>query len=244
MNIKSIMAIGAVALSATVFGEVSSANIVGYTQSAMEGGKYYMCATHFDATTDNGQGYAIKDLISGEVPYGTQIQVMQADTTYKIYYFIEEAYDEVKDEFAPGWADVEDYVAVDMLAPGAAFWFKAPSACNISIAGQILSDASKAVTVPAGQFSMVANPYPVAVNMNDLSWAGLTYGDQFQIMQPDSTYKIYYYIEEAYDEAKDEFLPGWADVEDYLVTTKVLPVGQGAWIKPAAPVTINWASPL
>ena len=29
MNIKSIMAIGAVALSATVFGEISSANIVG-----------------------------------------------------------------------------------------------------------------------------------------------------------------------------------------------------------------------
>ena len=218
--------------------------MVGFTQSAIEGGKYYMCATHFDTTGGEGVGYAIKDLITGEVPYGTQIQVMQADTTYKIYYYIEEAYDEVKDDFAPGWADAEDFVAVDTLAPGAAFWFKAPSACNISIAGQILADASKTVTVPAAQFSMVANPYPTAVNMNTLSWTGLTYGDQFQVMQADSTYKIYYYIEEAYDEVKDDFVPGWADAEDFLVVTEVLPVGQGAWIKPAAQVSINWGSPL
>jgi hypothetical protein len=203
-----------------------------------------MCATHFDTTAGNGTGYAIKDLISGEVPYGTQIQVMQADTTYKIYYYIEEAYDEGTDSFAPGWADSDDYVAVDKLAPGAAFWFKAPSTCNINIAGQILSDASKTVTVAAGQFSMVANPYPTAANMNNLSWTGLTFGDQFQIMQVDSTYKIYYYLEEAYDEVADDFVVGWADSDDYLVVTEVLPVGQGAWIKPAAQVTIDWGSPL
>ena len=225
-------------------GSVTSQNVVGYTATSIIADKYYMCATHFDSTSRSGVGYAIKDLVTGEVPYGTQIQVIQPDTTYKIYKYVEEAYDEVADDFAPGWADSDDFLAVDKLAPGAAFWFKAPSACEISFAGQVLADASKSITVAANQFSMIANPYPSAVNMNKLTWSGLTYGDQVQIMQADSTYKIYKYIEEAYDEAADEFVPGWADSDDFLVVSDVLPVGQGAWIKPSSPVTINWVSPL
>jgi hypothetical protein len=117
---------------------LESANVVGFTQSAIEGGKYYMCATHFDTTGGEGVGYAIKDLITGEVPYGTQIQVMQADTTYKIYYYIEEAYDENTDDFIPGWGDGGDnFVTTGVIPAGKGAWIKPTAAITATFASPL-----------------------------------------------------------------------------------------------------------
>ena len=57
-------------------------------------------------------------------------------------------------------------------------------------------------------------------------------------------FDIYKYLEEAYDAGTDDFIPGWGDGGDNMVTTGIIPVGQGAWIKPAADVTVTFASPL
>ncbi|MBP5320921.1 MAG: hypothetical protein J6334_08020 [Kiritimatiellae bacterium] len=163
---------------------------------------------------------------------------------YATYKYIEEAYDETIDDFIPGWADGLENLATSSLVPGATFWFKVSTPCTATIAGQILADASKTVTVNAGISSMIGNAYPVPVNPNDLEWANLSYGDTLQVRLDAGGYDTYKYIEEAYDESIDDFVPGWADGLENLVATVVLNPGRGAWIKPAKAVSVTWESPL
>lgn len=203
-----------------------------------------MIAAQFDEVNGNGAGIAIKDLVTGNIPYGAEMQVRLAAGDYDIYHYIEEAYDETIDDFIPGWADGGDNLATKKLAPGAAFWFKTASDCNVNIAGKILEDASKTVKVNAGIFSMIGNAYPADVNPNAITWEGLTYGDEMQVRLDAGDYDIYHYIEEAYDETIDDFVPGWADGGDNLVTTGVLKSGRGAWIKPTAAVSVTWENPV
>lgn len=188
----------------------------------------------------------ICDLIKGEIPYGSQIQILKADGSgYDYYNYLLECYDPEKDDFVPGWGDGGEELATSTLAPGTAFWFKAAGNCSATIAGQILTDASKTIDINGGQFSMIANPYPATVNPNDLTWTGLSYGDQMQVLKDDGEGYLYYtYLAEAYDAEKDDFVPGWGDGGEEIVTTGVIPVGQGAWIKPTNKLTLKWESPL
>ena len=241
---KRLMFAAVAALGLSAFADVESANVVGYTGASINGGVFYMIANAFDATTGNGAGIAIKDLVTGEIPYGAEMQVRLPSGGYDIYKYIAEAYDEELDDFVPGWADGGDNLATAMIAPGAAFWFKTDSACNVTIAGQVLSDASKTVGVNAGIFSMIGNAYPADVNPNKVTWTGLSYGDEMQVRLDAGGYDIYKYIAEAYDEELDDFVPGWADTLDNLVTSQVLKSSRGAWIKPAAAVSVTWESPI
>ncbi len=220
--------------------------IVGYNQTSITGGRFYLCSTQFDNVGGNGAGMRICDLIEGEIPYGSQIQILNADgATYSFYNYLAEVYDAEKDDFVPGWGDGGEELATSTLAPGTAFWFKAAGNCNATIAGQILADASKTIDINGGQFSMIANPYPASVNPNTLTWTGLSYGDQIQVLNADgASYSFYKYLAEAYDAEKDDFVPGWGDGGEEIVTTGIIPVGQGAWIKPAKALTLKWESPL
>ena len=217
---------------------------VGYQGSEIKGGIFYMIAAPFDSVSGNGLGTPIKNLVTGEVPYGAEMQVRLPGGDYDIYHYIAEAYDESIDDFVPGWADGGDNLAVTKIAPGGAFWFKTDDDCNVTISGQVLADASKTVTVNSGIFSMIGNPYPADVNPNTIEWIGLTYGDEMQVRLDSGDYDIYHYIAEAYDESIDDFVPGWADGGDNLVVDNVLKAGRGAWIKPASAVSITWESPL
>ena len=207
-----------------------------------------MCATHFDAvSTTAGEGIDIQKLVCGDIAYGTEMQIRKyGQDGYDTYTYIEEAYDEEKDDFFPGWADYQDYMAKRNIAPGTPFWFKATANCDISIAGQILTDSDKTYAVIPDHFEMIANPFPVAVNPNeDIEMTGLSYGDQLQVRKTDGTgYDTLTYIEEAYDEEKDDFFPGWADYQDYLVKTPIFGVNQGAWAKTAKNVTVKFVNPI
>lgn len=206
-----------------------------------------MCAVQFDNVSGSGEGIRLCDLIKGDVPFGTQIQILDANgSTYSIYNYIEECYDAEQDDFVPGWGDGGEELATVKLPAGSAFWFKAPSDCAVTIAGQVLADASKEIALVGSQYSMIANPYPTAVNPNvDIEWNGLTYGDQIQVLDANgSTYSIYNYLEEAYDAELDDFVPAWGDGGEEKVVTGVIPAGQGAWIKPLANISLSFTSPL
>ena len=206
-----------------------------------------MCAVTFDNVAGaTGDGIDIQKLFSGDIPYGTEMQIRKYGVDgYDVYTYIEEAYDEEKDDFYPGWANIEDYLVIRKVAPGTPFWFKVPSDCSFSIAGQIFGDASKSYTIIADHYEMIANPYPVSLNPNNMSWTGLNYGDELQIRKPDGTgYNVLTYIEEAYDEEKDDFFPGWADIEDYLIKTEIFGSNLGGWAKSKAQISVEFVSPL
>ena len=225
-------------------GSVSSQNVVGYQGMSITADLYYMITAQVDATTGDGTGMAVKDLVKGNIPYGSEMQVRLPAGGYQIYKYKEEAYDESTDEFLPGWADNVDNLATAKVAPGAAFWFKSSTACEVTIAGSVLAEASKTVNVNASIFSMIGNAYPADVNPNDVTWTGLSFNDELQVRLDAGGYNIYKYKEEAYDESTDEFMPGWADNLDNLVTDTVLKSGRGAWIKPASAVSVTWESPI
>ena len=229
---------------ATVGFGLESANVVGFNGTTLAAETYYMVAAQFDAVAGEGAGIAIKDLVKGNLPYGTEMQILRAGGGYDIYKYIEEAYDEMTDDFIPGWGDGGDNLATRLLAPGTVFWLKAPSVAEVTISGAILDDASKTFSFVAGEYSMLGNAYPTPVNPNSLTWTGLAYGDELQVLKVGGGYDIYKYIEEAYDENTDDFIPGWGDGGDNFVTTGVIPAGQGAWIKPTAAITATFASPL
>ena len=92
-----------------------------------------MIAAPFDSVSGNGLGTPIKNLVTGEVPYGAEMQVRLPGGDYDIYHYIAEAYDESIDDFVPGWADGGDNLVVDnVLKAGRGAWIKPASAVSIT----------------------------------------------------------------------------------------------------------------
>ena len=215
--------------------------------------KFYIFATQFDETSKGtGDGIRICDLVTGDIPYGTQIQVMDMSvfsSAYDIYKFLAEVYDPSIDDFVTDkWGDVGEELATRKLAPGTAFWIQPKDTFTASIAGQVLTEASKQVSFTANKFTLFANPFPVAANPNAFTWTGLAYGDQIQVLDNSvisSAYDIYKFLAEVYDPEIDDFVTDkWGDVGEEIVSTGIIPVGQGAWIKTANAVTLDWTSPI
>ena len=224
---------------------VESANVVGYQQYSLNAGQFYMIGVQFGVVGTEA-GIPMKDLVKGTIPYGTQIQILNAaGTGYALYNYMQEGYDAVIDDFAEGWADNGENICYTPIPAGTCFWLKAPSAASVQIAGQVLA-TDKTLTATGGQFNMVANPYPVALNPNDdIAWTGVSYGDQIQVLNAAGTgYALYNYMEEGYDAVLDDFASGWADNGENIVHTGIVPVGQGCWLKPKSNVTLVFTAPL
>ena len=102
---------------------VDSQNIVGYQQYSLNAGQFYMVGVQFGAV-GTAEGIPMKDLVTGTIPYGTQIQILKASgASYDIYTYIAEAYDESVDDFVPGWANgQEDMVHSGIVPVGAGCW--------------------------------------------------------------------------------------------------------------------------
>ena len=221
----------------------AESQIVGYQTTGLDAATFKMVGVQFsDFGTDTG--LTLDKLVTGVIPYGTQIQILKSGGSgYDYYTYILEAYDSVLDDFVPGWADSGDEIATVKIATGQAFWLNAPSGCSVSLAGEVLA-ANKPIASTAAQFKMIANPYPVSFNLNDISWSGLTYGDQIQVLKASgSGYDYYTYSMEAYDAVLDDFVPGWADSGDELMSNPIASA-QGFWIYTAAAVTANFVTPL
>ena len=240
---KKLIITAAAAMTAMVGFSIESSNVVGYQGTTVAAETYKMVAVQFDSVAGVGEGIPLNDLVKG-VPFGTVIQIMDARGLYDTYTYLEEAYDEVTDDFIPAWGDGLENVALVKIVPGTAFWFKAPESTTGTIAGQLLSDASKTIATKASSYTMIGNPYPVATNPNKLSINGINYGDVIQVMDAKGLYDTYTYLEEAYDEVTDNFVPGWGDGLENLITTDVLPAGQGAWMKTSSSAEITFESPI
>ena len=215
--------------------------------------KFYIFSTQFDETAaGQGDGIRICDLVTGDIPYGSQIQVMRMDvydTAYDIYKFYAEVYDPAIDDIVTDkWGDGQEELAIRKLAPGTAFWIQPKETFTASIAGQVLTEASKQISFAAEKFTLFANPFPVAANPNAFTWTGLSYGDQIQVLRTevtDTAYTIYKFYAEVYDPSIDDIVTDkWGDGQEEIINTGIIPVGQGAWIKTAKDVTLDWTSPI
>ena len=163
-----------------------------------------------------------------------QLQVWTG-SGYKLYYYINDGFDDDNDDLT-GWADAGEIVYTK-YAPGTGFWFRYPkAAANYTLPGQVSDAESISKNVYKGKFNMVGNPYPTLLNLKKVTTTAKAVSDaesgskgvQLQVWTG-SGYKLYYYINDAFDDDNDD-LTGWADSGE-LVGEVGLDATYGFWVR-------------
>ena len=284
---KKLMFTAAVAAAGGLMA-IESANTVGFTTADVPKGEFGQLAVQFEKT--GGGNATVDQLFKGEITgveaefepttyvvtseskqKAAQIQVWTG-SEYNYYYYFSNAWDPTLNDGeggeTTGWADgIIGEIATDTLAPGQAAWVKATTAnTHIVQAGQVY-DGSYEKSCPKGEFVMIANTMPTALDLNDatqIEFAGLTpvaadfdpatfvvtsaskqNAAQIQVWTG-SEYVYYYYFSNAWDSTLNGGEGGevtaWADGIIGEVVADKIPTGQGFWLKAttsATTVTIN-----
>ena len=258
---KSLVAFGAVALATAAFAaDGLSSNMVGFDKVATKPNTFIQLAAQFqDVTTGK---LAFEKIFTGlkGVDYDddnvwlmTAPQVQFFDgSDYNIYYYLNDGF-VVEDRKIvgrkAGWCDV-DGIYTDLTAtPGQGFWFKNPSmdAAEICGAGQVEQATEASVEAPAGIFSILANIFPMTINLNDEKHVmadgivGVDYDDdnvwlstapQVQFFNG-TDYDIYYYLNDGYVVESGKIVgrkAGWCNVDGIYVDV-IIPSQQSFWVK-------------
>ena len=207
------------------------------------------------STTCAPGAYGIgEDATMGNAP---MIQVLTADGKgYDFYYYVNDADDGNGNYTETEWVDVQGYnltpEAAQTLSKG--FWFKSATAGTLTCAGQVFAIDTFERNIPAGQFEIVANPYPVAFNLNSATVSGFTPGaygigedatmgnaPMIQVLTADGKgYDFYYYVNDADDGNGNYTETEWVDVQGYNITGTQVPAGQAFWIKSATAGTFTF----
>ena len=261
---KMMLGLTAAFCAAVSFADgVESANIVGYSTQTVAANQFYMIGVQLADVAGNGTSADFNSMLSTTCVPGTygdgndgtmnnapMIQVLQPNgKNYSYYYYINDADDGTGNYTATAWVDIQGYNldAEDLQTLSKGFWFKSATEGTITCAGQVFAVNSFERNVPAGQFEIVANPYPTALSLNDPITSGFTpgtYGDgndgtmnnapMIQVLQSNGkNYSYYYYIDDADDGAGNYTATEWVDIQGYNLTGTQVPVGQAFWIKSA-----------
>ena len=249
---------------------ITSANTVGYTSQEVKAGQFYMVGVQF-ADVKATDTVDLNTLLSttcapGEIGDGEDdtwgnapmIQVLKANgKNYSYYYYISDADDGSETWDKTGWADDQGLLVTtaDALALSKGFWFKSMSAGMLNCAGQVFAITEFERTIPGGQFEIVANPYPVALNLNAFKTSVISPGEigdgeddtwgnapMIQVLKENGkNYSYYYYISDADDGSDTWDKTGWADDQGYLTVGAQVPVGAAFWIKSTTTGTFTFA---
>lgn len=176
-----------------------------------------------------------------------QLQVWNG-TSYTMYYYVNDAYNEAEDEEVTGWANGAGDYTDATIAPGTGYWYKYPlAASSFTLSGQVSSAASVTKNISAS-FNLYGNPYPTKLNLAKVTTSvtapafanRASSAVQLQVWNGTS-YTMYYYVSDAYDEAKDEEVTGWANGAGDLVAETNADVTYGFWVKsPAGAGTLTF----
>lgn len=154
--------------------------------------------------------------------YGEAMEGVYADDSYETL-------------VGTGWGDT-DQIVVDIDIPaGTGVWTQSETGGTLIVAGEVTSENT--VSVPVNTMTLVANPLPMAVSVQDIKVDGYSEegADWIKIYDPEtSLYETIYYYGEAmegvYADDSYETLvgPGWGDT-DQIVVDRTIEVGQGFW---------------
>ena len=212
---KLLMTVAVLGCAASIVSAqtVTSANMVGYSKKAVPALGLDMFAPQFLA--GDAGGITLADAFPS-VSEGTQLFQWDTSVTpagYKSYIY-----------YSPSWYDSAWNPADDsIIGQGDAVWFLNGSVgADVIMSGEVPSATSITNALAAG-LNMVANPYPVALGLDDIPVSFLSEGDTIYFWDTSVTpaaYKSYlYYSPIWYDSA-------WNDV----TATAEIPVGQGFWL--------------
>ena len=166
-----------------------------------------------------------------------QLQVWNG-SAYTMYYYVSDAYIEASDEEVTGWANGAGDFTDATIAPGTGYWYKYPTATSsFTLPGQLL-DAATVTKNISEAFNLYGNPYPTVLNLEKLSTTveapafsqRSTKAVQLQVWNG-SAYTMYYYVKDAYIEATDEEVTGWANGAGDYVGETTADINYGFWVR-------------
>lgn len=240
---KKLMFGLAIAAVGTAFA-VESSNIVGYAKSKeIAANTFSLGTTPFTAVGSdlvNVQDMLVPEgVVAPSFSQRTQALQLQVwnGTDYTMYYYVNDAYIEDTDEEVTGWADKGGDYTSATIAPGTGYWYKYPtSASSFTLPGQVSNAASISKNVSSA-FNLYGNPYPTSLNLEKVvpsvtapSFSNRTTALQLQVWNG-TDYTMYYYVNDAYIEASDEEVTGWADKGGDYVGQTSADVNYGFWVR-------------
>ena len=254
---KKLMFAATALVAGLAMADVTSANIVGYNNRSLDLTKdnWKLVSLSFNEVGAKTEGVAFDKVLNmtgiapvlfeeatGEDKGACVLTRDPVTGGYTNYIYINDAgenYDET------GWADdgegmlLKGSVKVDC---GFGIWLRLGSDVSegdINVSGEVISDQSVKVDFNPG-WSILANPYPVAINPNNLTTlvdpvlfedaTGAEKGACILTRDPvTGFYTNYIYISDAgenYDET------GWSDdSEGMLIESEIIPVGHAFWMR-------------
>ena len=245
MDYKKMIAMAGALACVSAFA-VESANVVGYASSKeIPANTFSLGTSPFLAV--GAEVVKVQDMLVPNgvtaVPYSQratkalQLQVWNG-TGYTFYYYLSDAYVEATDEEVEGWANSAGDYTDATIAPGTGYWYKYPtSASSYTLPGQV-SDAATITKNVSDAFNLYGNPYPIQLNLTKLSTTvpAASYSQRaskaLQLQVWNGTgYTFYYYLSDAYVEATDDEVEGWANSAGDYVEDPVADVNYGFWAR-------------
>ena len=267
---KVMLAVAAAATCAAMANEISSQNIVGYSQIELTS-KNTIVGINYLGT--GGTAMSLNDAVpyvdgmtkGNSINTADQIQIQTPSGGYTVYYMSNGKNAKGTGDVAGlegKWAKGGTYTpTTDTVSAGQAFWYVRQNytggdpALTITVAGEVctLASSSKDITL---QYTHIANPYPADLQLNDgIPYvSGMTQGnsintaDQIQIQTSTGGYSVYYMSNGKNAKGTGDVagLAGkWAKGGTYVPTEDAIPAGKGAWFcrKGSADFQITVARP-
>lgn len=180
-----------------------------------------------------------------------QIQIRNADGSYTQLFYCEDAWDDANEVCVEGWANTAGSLQDVEVALGQGCWYESATAdATFTVAGGIASTET-AVGGDTTIILMAGGAYPIAFDPSDTTavtwnctpgtaWNHGTADDvtpgwqtgapQIQIRNSDGSYTQLFYADDAWDDANEVCVPGWANTAGSLVKTTI-EVGGGFWMQ-------------
>lgn len=244
------------AISPAGAAEVVSSNVVGYQKLTINPSGYTLLANPFvvigtDDTFPINEMFSsgTENITSGTTANrGDSLQSWNADGTYNTYFYSSRV------SGGAAWASTADSrtATTDEFAPGDGFWYKNQSAntYQLTVSGQVSTNSVTVTLNPSG-YTLVCNPFPVDLPLNNgsIDWTSVgatsgttaNRGDVIQTWNADGTYNTFFFSSRVSGGA------AWAASSDSRTATDyAIPAGQGFWYKnqSSETLTITLTSPL
>ena len=261
-NMKKLMFAASAAICATVgfaVDGVQSNNIVGYNTTDAEDGKFTIIAAQFE-DVQSGE-IDLQKVLSGFIPVAydkghdflktaPQLQIQDGNGGYICYYYLLDAWDKDAKDEVQAWADSMGNLVKELkVTAGTAFWVKTLEGGDKSVvSGAVCGEDSATVEVPQDTFKLVANAFPMALDLNGEKFDGedliavpwdkardyLKTAVQIQVQNKDGGYVYYYYLSDGeYVDEKGATATkkGWCNSLGSIADEAIIGVGRGFWIK-------------
>ena len=233
---------------------VESANTVGCSTINLTAGKWYMVGIQFEEVGGESSTIKLDDLIKLTGVTASSWEDQDTDAA-EIQYFNGVGYNHfyyISDAFAFGtetelgkncWAE-EGVEAAFAKAPGEGFWFHATAKAigenaTLTVKGEVKEGASATVDFTANKWKIISNPFPVAVDLNDVITTGVT-ASTWENQEEEAAeiqyfngvgYNHFYYISDAFAFGTETELGKncWAE-EGVQTGGASIPVGGSFWM--------------